>query len=210
MIKGVWDAMATGFVADTGFEGLDALLTGGGMASMMTTVWLILSALAFGGVVNYTGMLGRLIDPLVRRAKSDRSIVAATGATAIGINVIAADQYLAIVLTGNVYKTEYEERGIAPQTLSREIEDTATVTSPLIPWNSCGAYVSGTLGIETIAYFPFAFFNLINPLLSFVYAFFGFQIKHVEPGTDFKKPPGEAEFYGIGGQNVDEVPLKGD
>jgi NhaC family Na+:H+ antiporter len=180
------------------------------MASMMTTVWLILSALAFGGIVNYTGMLGRLIDPLVRRAKTDRSIVAATGATAIGINVIAADQYLAIVLTGNVYKNEYEERGIAPQTLSRQIEDTATVTSPLIPWNSCGAYVAGTLGIETIAYFPFAFFNLINPLLSFVYAFFGFQIKHVEPGTDFKKPPGEAEFYGIGGQNVDEVPLKGD
>jgi len=210
MIKGVWDAMATGFVADTGFEGLDALLTGGGMASMMTTVWLILSALAFGGVVNYTGMLGRLIDPLVRRAKSDRSIVAATGATAIGINVIAADQYLAIVLTGNVYKTEYEERGIAPQTLSRQIEDTATVTSPLIPWNSCGAYVAGTLGIETIAYFPFAFFNLINPLLSFVYAFFGFQIKHVEAGAELEKPPGEASFYGIGGQNVDGVPLKGD
>jgi NhaC family Na+:H+ antiporter len=210
MIKGVWDAMATGFVADTGFEGLDVLLTGGGMASMMNTVWLILSALAFGGVMDYTGMLGRLIDPLVRRAKSDRAIVAATGATAISINVIAADQYLAIVLTGNVYKTEYEERGIAPQTLSREIEDTATVTSPLIPWNSCGAYVAGTLGIETIAYFPFAFFNLINPLLSFVYAFFGFQIKHVEPGAELEKPPGEASFYGIGGQNVDEIPLKGD
>lgn len=210
MIKGVWDAMATGFVADTGFPGLDALLTGGGMASMMDTVWLILSALAFGGIMDYTGMLGRLIDPLVRRAKTDRSIVAATGVTAIGINVIAADQYLAIVLTGNVYKGEYEERGIAPQTLSREIEDTATVTSPLIPWNSCGAYVAGTLGIETMAYFPFAFFNLINPLLSFIYAFFGFQIKHVEPDAELKASPDTAEFYGIGGQSVDEVPLKGD
>ncbi len=210
MIKGVWDAMATGFVADTGFAGLDSLLTGGGMASMMDTVWLILSALAFGGIMDYTGMLGRLIDPLVRRAKSDRAIVAATGVTAIGINTIAADQYLAIVLTGNVYKSEYEERGIAPQTLSREIEDTATVTSPLIPWNSCGAYVAGTLGIETVAYFPFAFFNLINPILSFVYAFFGFQIKHVEPGAELKASPEKAEFYGIGDQSIDEVPLKGD
>ena len=202
--------MATGFVADTGFEGLDALLTGGGMSSMMDTVWLILSALAFGGIMDYTGMLGRLIEPLVRRATTDRKLVAATGVTAIGINTIAADQYLAIVLTGNVYKTEYEERGIAPQTLSREIEDTATVTSPLIPWNSCGAYVAGTLGIETVAYFPFAFFNWINPLLSFAYAFFGFQIKHVEPGAELGKPPEEAKFYGIGGQSTDEVPLKGD
>jgi NhaC family Na+:H+ antiporter len=210
MIKGVWDAMATGFVANTGFAGLDALLTGGGMASMVNTVWLILSALAFGGIMDYTGSLARLIDPLVRRAKTDRSIVAATGVTAIGVNVIAADQYLAIVLTGNVYKTEYEERGIAPQTLSREIEDTATVTSPLIPWNSCGAYVAGTLGIETVAYFPFAFFNLINPLLSFIYAFFGFQIEHVESGTEFKESPQEAKFYGIGGQNAADVPLKGD
>ena len=210
MIKGVWDAMATGFVADTGFPGLDGLLTGGGMSSMMDTVWLILSALAFGGIMDYTGMLGRLIDPLVRRAKTDRQIVAATGVTAIGINTIAADQYLAIVLTGNVYKSEYEERGIAPQTLSREIEDTATVTSPLIPWNSCGAYVAGTLGIETVAYFPFAFFNWINPLVSFAYAFFGFQIKHVEPGAKLDAAPEDGKFYGVGGQSVDEVPLKGD
>jgi len=210
MVKGVWDAMATGFVADTGFEGLDALLTGGGMASMMTTVWLILSALAFGGIMDFTGSLARLIDPLVRRAKSDRAIVGATGVTAIGINVIAADQYLAIVLTGNVFKTEYEERGIAPQTLSREIEDTATVTSPLIPWNSCGAYVAGTLGIETMAYFPFAIFYLISALLSFVSAFFGFQIKHVEPGTEPKAAPKSAEFYGIGDQSISEVPLEGD
>ncbi len=209
MVKGVWDAMATGFVADTGFVGLDSLLTGGGMASMMTTVWLILSALAFGGIMNDTGMLGRLIDPFVRRAGTDRSIVAATGATAISINAIAADQYLAIVLTGNVFKEEYRERGIAPQTLSRQIEDTATVTSPLIPWNSCGAYVAGTLGIETIAYFPFAFFNLINPLLSFVYAFLGFQIQHIEPDSSLEEPPETVHFYGIGGQDAAELPKSG-
>jgi NhaC family Na+:H+ antiporter len=210
MIKGVWDAMATGFVADTGFPGLDTLLSGGGMSSMMDTVWLIMSALAFGGIMDYTGMLGRIIDPLVRNADTDRKILASTGVTAIGINVIAADQYLAIVLTGNVYKTEYEERGIAPQTLSRQIEDTATVTSPLIPWNSCGAYVAGTLGIETMAYLPFAFFNWINPLISFIYAFLGIKIQHVQPETGFEKTPEEARFYGIGGQDAAEVPFEGD
>jgi NhaC family Na+:H+ antiporter len=210
MLKGVWDAMSTGFVADTGFSGLDTLLTGGGMSSMMDTVWLIMAALAFGGIMDYTGMLGRIIDPLVRNANSDRKILASTGATAIGINVIAADQYLAIVLTGNVYKTEYEERGIAPQTLSRQIEDTATVTSPLIPWNSCGAYVAGTLGIETMAYLPFAFFNWINPLISFLYAALGLQIKHVEPKKGFKPAPEEVKFYGIGGQDAEGLPFEGD
>ena len=84
------------------------------------------------------------------------------------------------------------------------------VSSPLIPWNSCGAYVAGTLGISTVAYFPFAFFNLINPLLSFVYAALGIQIKHVPPGTEFKKTPEEAPFYGISGQRADELPQRGD
>lgn len=209
MLKGVWDAMATGFVADTGFEGIDNLLSGGGMSSMLDTIWLIMSAMAFGGIMDYTGFLGKLIGPLVRISKSDRAIVASTGVTAIGVNVIAADQYLAIVLTGNTYKSEYEHRGIAPQTLSREIEDTATVTSPLIPWNSCGAYVAGTIGIETFAYLPFAFFNLINPTLSFIYAALGFQIKNVPPDTGFKKTPEEAVYYGIGGQDAEELPFDG-
>jgi NhaC family Na+:H+ antiporter len=210
MVKGVWDAMATGFVASTGVEGLDSLIDGGGMSSMLDTIWLIISALAFGGIMDYTGCLGKLISPMVERSKTDRAIVASTGATAIGVNVIAADQYLAIVLTGNTYKAEYEKRGIAPQTLSREIEDTATVTSPLIPWNSCGAYMSGALGIATFAYFPYTFFNLINPVLSFIYAGLGFQIKKVPPKTEFKKTPEEAVYYGIGGQDAEELPFIGD
>ena len=210
MLKGVWDAMATGFVPDTGSEALDSLLEGGGMSSMLSTIWLIISALAFGGIMDYTGSLGKLISPMVKRSKTDRAIVASTGVTAIGVNVIAADQYLGIVLTGNTYKSEYEKRGIAPQTLSREIEDTATVTSPLIPWNSCGAYMAGTLGIATFAYLPFTFFNLINPVLSFIYAGLGFQIKKVTPTTEFKKTPAQAEYYGIGGQDAEELPFVGD
>ncbi len=162
MIKGVWSAMATGFEPNTGYEALDELLAGGGMESMLNTIWLIIVALAFGGIMNEAGFLAKLIEPLRNRAKTPRGTLVATGTTAIGINALAADQYLAIVLTGNVFKQQYEKEGIAPQTLSRQIEDTATVTSVLIPWNSCGAYAAGVLGIETIAYFPFAFFNWIN------------------------------------------------
>jgi NhaC family Na+:H+ antiporter len=210
LLQGVWDAMATGFVSDTGNEALDELLSGGGMEGMLTTVWLIMMALAFGGIMNITGFLSRLIEPLHRMAKNDRGAMIATGTTAIGINVLAADQYLAIVLTGNVYKQDFEERGIAPQSLSRQIEDTATVTSPLIPWNSCGAYAAGVLGVETVAYFPFAFFNLINPVLSFVYAALGFQIKHVQPETHFPKAPHDTKFYGVSGRHGDELPLAGE
>lgn len=208
LLKGTWDAMATGFTADTGFPRVDELLTGGGMESILGTVWLIMVALAFGGVMNECGFLRRLIEPLRNRAKGDRGIMVSTGTTAIGINVLAADQYLAIVLTGNLYKQEFAEHGIAPQTLSRQIEDTATVTSPLIPWNSCGAYASGVLGVATVSYFPFAFFNLINPILSFIYAVIGLQIKKIPPTPTAAPSPHEAEFYGVSGRHADDVPLE--
>ena len=209
MLKGVWDAMATGFVADTGYPSLDELVSGGGMSSMLETIWLIIVALGFGGIMNHCGFLSKLIEPLRRRAKGERGLMVATGTTAIGINALAADQYLAIVLTGNVYKSEFEQRGIAPRSLSRQIEDTATVTSPLIPWNSCGAYASGVLGVTTFAYLPFAFFNWINPVVSFIYAFLGLHIKHVDPAEEFTPSPHEAEFYGVGGQHGDEFPDSG-
>jgi NhaC family Na+:H+ antiporter len=208
MLKGVWDSMATGFVLDSGSPALDELVSGGGMQSMLNTVWLIIVALAFGGIMNHCGLLATLIEPLRRRTSSDRGLLVATGTTAIGINVVAADQYLAIVLTGNVYKVEYAQRGIAPQTLSRQIEDTATVTSPLIPWNSCGAYASGVLGVATVAYFPFAFFNLVNPILSFTFAALGIGIGR----TDVSGPtdgPHDAAFYGVAGQPADEGPARG-
>ena len=209
MLTGVWDAMANGFVADTGSEPLDELLSGGGMSSMLNTIWLIMTALAFGGIMNHCGFLSKLIEPLRRRARSDGGLMAATGTTAIGINVVAADQYLSIVLTGNVYKHEFEERGIAPQSLSRQVEDTATVTSPLIPWNSCGAYAAGVLGVATVAYFPFAFFNLINPVISFIYAALGKNIAHVEAHSHFPDAPHDADFYGVAGQHADEAPASG-
>ncbi len=203
MLKGIWSAMATGFELDTGYEGLNTLLNRGGMSSMLETVWLILSAMAFGGVMEYTGLLARLIQPVVEWAKGDRRLVAATGLTSIGTNIIAGDQYMAIVLPGRMYREIYQERGIAPETLSREIEDTGTITSPLVPWNSCGAYMSATLGIATMAYLPFCFFNLINVLVSFLYAILGFQIKHVEPEQVLEEPPEEATWRAIGGRRVE-------
>jgi NhaC family Na+:H+ antiporter len=202
MLKGVWSAMATGFAIETGYEGLDSLFSRGGMASMLETVWLILSAMAFGGVMEYTGLLARLIQPIVKWAKGDRRLVVATGLTSIGINIVAGDQYMAIVLPGRMYREIYQERGIAPETLSREIEDTGTITSPLIPWNSCGAYMSATLGVATMAYLPFCFFNLINVLVSFIYAIVGFQIKRLAPEKEIQEMPEEADFRGVGGHRV--------
>ena len=107
MLKGIWSAMATGFAIDTGYEGLDSLFSRGGMASMLGTVWLIISAMAFGGVLEYTGLLDRLLQPVLLRAKSDRSLVAATGLTSIGMNIVAGDQYMAIVLPGRMFREPY-------------------------------------------------------------------------------------------------------
>ncbi len=203
MVKGVWAAMATGFTLETDYAVLNDLFTRGGMSSMLETVWLIMMAMAFGGVLEYTGLLARILQPPVDRANTDKKLVASTGLTSIGLNILAGDQYMAIVLPGRMFRELYEERGIAPETLSREIEDTGTITSPLVPWNSCGAYMSAALGVATWAYFPFCFFNLINVLISFIYAFTGFQIKHMEPEKEIRELPGSVELYGVGKRRVD-------
>ena len=209
MIKGIWSAMATGFELETGYASLDALISRGGMASMLETVWLIISAMAFGGVLEYSGLLARLLQPLLEKAKTAKSMLISVGVTAIGLNIIAGDQYMAIVLPGKMFAAEFRKKGIAPETLSRQIEDTATITSPLVPWNSCGAYMAATLGIATFAYLPYCFFNLINPLLSFIYDIAGFQIKRIEVKEPAQEPLTEGTFYGVGGQRVEPTKLEG-
>ena len=181
MTKAVWMALANGYVSTTGVVEIDDLLSRGGMSSMLVTVWLIVSAMAFGAVMEHAGMLERLIRSVLKAAKSTGSLIATVVLSAIGINIIAADQYIAIVLPGKMYKAEFERRQLATQNLSRAIEDAGTLTSPLVPWNTCGAYMAGTLGVATLAYLPFAFFNLINPLVSMVYGFTGFTIRKIEP-----------------------------
>jgi NhaC family Na+:H+ antiporter len=171
LLKGVWQALATGFVYQSGNPDLDALLTRGGMDSMLGTVWLIMTALAFGAVLEHAGMLERIVAPAVGFARSTVALVATVVATAIGMNIVAGDQYLAVVLPGRMFKAEFARRGLAPRLLSRTIGDSGTVTAPLVPWNSCGAYMSATLGVFAFAYLPFAFFNLLNPLTTILAAF---------------------------------------
>jgi len=176
LLKGVWLALADGYVSTTGVTAVDDLLTRGGMSSMLVTIWLILAALSFGAVLEHTGMLRRLIDAAVKRAKSVGSLITTVVFSCIGINIVAADQYIAIVLPGKMYRAEFEKRKLDPRNLSRVIEDSGTLTSPLVPWNTCGAYMSATLGVATLTYLPFAFFNLINPLVSIIYGFTGFTM----------------------------------
>jgi NhaC family Na+:H+ antiporter len=184
MAKGVWLALASGYVSTTGVVAVDDLLTRGGMESMLVTIWLIITALSFGAVLEHTGMLNRLIDAALRRAKSTGSLVLTVVLSCIGINVVAADQYIAIVLPGKMYRAEFKKRGLDARNLSRVIEDSGTLTSPLVPWNTCGAYMAATLGVATLAYLPFAFFNLVNPLISILYGFTGFTIVKEGEGAD--------------------------
>ena len=186
MIAGVWKAMYTGFTTSTGYENIDALVNRGGMNSMLEVIWLILSALMFGGVMEETGMLKRMVQSLLRFVHSTGSLIATTVFTAIGTNIVASDQYMAIVLPGRMFKLEYERRNLAPENLSRTLEDSGTLTSPLVPWNTCGAYMAGTMGVATIAYLPFTFFNLINPLIAIFLGYTGISIKKIDPSKKEK------------------------
>lgn len=188
MLKGVWLAMSDGYVSTTGVTEVDDLLTRGGMSSMLVTIWLIVTALAFGAVLEHTGMLQRMIDAALRRAKTTGSLITTVVLSCIGINIVAADQYIAIVLPGKMYRAEFAKRKLDPKNLSRVIEDSGTLTSPLVPWNTCGAYMAATLGVATLAYLPFAFFNLINPLVSIAYGFTGFTMVKIDENDAVSDP----------------------
>ncbi|HEX5163832.1 MAG TPA: Na+/H+ antiporter NhaC [Thermomicrobiales bacterium] len=182
ILKGIYGSMATGYVSSTGNEGVDMLFSRGGMSSMLSTVWIILGALAFGAIMEHAGFLNRLVETLLEKATSGGALVASVIGTAIGLNIIAADQYIAIVLPARSFRVEFRRRGYQPQVLSRTVEDSGTVTSVLIPWNSCGAYHTGVLGISTFQYFPYCFLNIINPILSLAYGFTGFRMEKYPPG----------------------------
>jgi NhaC family Na+:H+ antiporter len=175
-IEAGYAAMATGFVSSSGLEQVDDLFSRGGMASMLTTIWLVLGALSFAAVMEHAGFLQRLLEPIVRRTRRRGSLIAAVTGSGVGLNVIAGDQYVADVLPARMFRGEFARRGLAPQVLSRAVEDSGTVTSVLVPWNTCGAYISGVLGVSTAAYLPFCFFNLLSPLLDILYGFIGFKV----------------------------------
>ncbi len=150
---------------------------------MLNTVWLIMCALSFGAVLEHLGMLKKFVEVILASAKSTGSLIASTVATCIGTNILTADQYMAIVMPGRMYKEEYERRGLDPLVLSRTLEDAGTITSPLIPWNTCAVYMSGVLLVNPLDYMFYCFFNWINPILAVVYGFIGFNIKKLTTKT---------------------------
>jgi NhaC family Na+:H+ antiporter len=179
-IKAVYAAMATGFVSKSGNPAIDQLFSRGGMSSLLTTIWLVLAALSFAAIMEHAGFLARLLQPVVERAPTRGRLIAAVNGSGIGLNVIAGDQYVADVLPARMFSGEFERRGLAPQVLSRAVEDSGTVTSVLVPWNTCGAYISGVLGVSTAAYFPYCFFNILSPILDVLYGFVGFKVPTLE------------------------------
>ena len=180
LIKGIWLALATGYTSATGIPEIDSLLSRGGMQSMLNTMWLVISAMSFGAVLEHAGMLKTIISSSLKAAKSTGSLISTVILSCISINIVCADQYISIVLAGKMFKAEFKKRNLDPKNLSRVIEDSGTLTSPLVPWNTCGAYMAATLGVPTFTYLPYVFFNLINPVISMIYGFTGFTIEKLD------------------------------
>jgi NhaC family Na+:H+ antiporter len=161
---------------DAGNAALNGLIATNGMAGMLNTVWVIICAMAFSGAMTASGMLQTITASFIRLVKRAVSLVASTVCAGIILNIIAADQYIALILTGSMFKDSYREKGFESRLLSRTAEDAVTVTSPLVPWNTCGMTQSAMLGISTFVYFPYCFFNLISPLMSILIAATGYRI----------------------------------
>ena len=188
-LKSVWSVMANGFTASSGYEQIDTLFSGGGMDSMLTTIWLILGAMSFGAMMDFGGFNTRLITPIIGRVKSVGGTIATVMITALGLNIVAGDQYIAIVIPARMFMVEFRKRGIHPETLATAVENSGTVTSPLIPWNSCGAYMSAALGVSTFVYLPYCFFNFLNFLLGMIYGFAGINIMRLDPDAATPSQP---------------------
>ena len=191
-LKGIWIGLFDGYSSPSDNENIADLLSKGGMSSMLNTVWLIVSAMAFGGIMERAGLLKKLVTSVMSSAKSAGSLITTTVFTCIGMNAASADQYMAIIIPGRMFREAFEKQGLDGLNLSRTLEDSATLSSALIPWNTCGAYMSATLGVAVWdftdgigGYAPFAFFNLICPMLAIAYGFFAFkQLPYTPPTTN--------------------------
>jgi NhaC family Na+:H+ antiporter len=179
-ILAVWKVLFDGYQSNIGNETLDNLLSRGGMSSMLNTVWLILCAMAFGSVMEAVGLLQRILTAIMSSIESTTGLIITTVFTCIGANMMMADQYIAIVLPGRMFKLDYAKRCLGSQNLSRTLEDSASMTSPFIPWNTCGNYMPATLGVATLSYLPYAFFNLLGSLFCIAFAITHFRIIPLE------------------------------
>lgn len=163
----------------TSDQSVNDLLSTSGMRGMLDTIWLILSAMIFGGTMEAAGFLKRITQPITKMAKSQGSLVASTVGTCVFFNATASDQYISIVVPGRMYRKVYEDRGLKPEVLSRTLEDSGTMTSVLIPWNTCGATQSRVLGVSTWDYLPYCFFNIISPFMSIFFAYANIKIRRI-------------------------------
>lgn len=178
--EAIINAAFAGFEGDTGNSDVDSLLTRGGMDSMMYTISLVFVAMMFGGVMERTSQLRAVADKVLTLAKSNGSLIVSTVLTGIGSNMILCDQYMSIVMGARTYAQAYRDRGLAPENLSRAVEDSATVTGNLVPWNSGGAFQAATLGVATLAYLPFAFFCWLSPLVTILFGVMDWKITKLD------------------------------
>lgn len=173
----VVQAMYGNITIESDNETIRELLSTSGMKGMLNTIWLIISALVFSGIMEAAGFLRKIAETILKVAHSTGSLIASTIATCIFFNVTASDQYLSIVIPGQMFKDVYRKRGLKPEVLSRTLEDAGTITSPLVPWNTCGAYQSSVLGVPVMTYLPYAFFNLVNPIIAITLGYLNIKIR---------------------------------
>jgi Na+:H+ antiporter, NhaC family len=184
----VTQAMSGEVTIQTQNELATGLLKSKGMFGMLNTIWLILAALSFGGIMEASGLLRRITQPLIKRAQSTGGLVSTTAASCVFVNLTASDQYLSIVVPGKMFASTFRDRGLAPQNLSRTLEDAGTVTSVLVPWNTCGATQAAVLGVSTLVYAPFCFFNILSPFMTVLFAFMGIKIAKLAKGKMAENP----------------------
>ena len=178
--KGIMNAITVDTAIETTNENLNDLFAASGMAGMLGTIWLIICAMTFGGVMDAIGALARISKFMLNLFESTFGLFASTVATCIGLNATASDQYLAIVVPGKMYAKAYKDKGLAPENLSRALEDSGTVTSVLVPYNTCGAYQSGVLGVSVADYFVYAIFNWLSPFMTLIFAAFRIKIRSLK------------------------------
>lgn len=178
------NASFSGVTSETGVADVDALLSRGGLESMLYTVSLVIVAMMFGGVMERTSQLKVIADKILSYARSRGSLFLSTVLTSIAANMILCEQYMAIVMGARTYAQAFRERGYAPENLSRAVEDSATVTANLVPWNSGGAYQAATLGVATLAYLPFAFFCWLSPIVTLIFGIMGWTITPLREGEE--------------------------
>jgi NhaC family Na+:H+ antiporter len=172
----VVNAMTVDIDIQTSNIAVNDLISTSGMSGMLNTIWLIICAMSFGGIMEKTGFLSIITNSLMKFVNSQKSLILTTSGTCLFLNITASDQYLAIVVPGRMFASSYKKYGLDPKNLSRTLEDTATVTSPLVPWNTCGATHAGVLGISTLIYLPYCFFNLISPVMTLIFAYGNIKI----------------------------------